>query len=148
MMKFSRAVEYALEGLVYMAQHGGNRPLASHITAQARGIPELFLLKLLKPLVSAGVLRSVKGPNGGYRLARRPQDISLLEVVEAVDGPLQGQVSFEGEGSGGLEKRLRAICDEAAGLVRRQYARVRLSDLATTSSGGRAQKAAGRRVSR
>ena len=56
-----------------------DKPVASHHIARARGIPELFLLKILKPLVSARILRSVKGPNGGYRLARPAQKITMLE---------------------------------------------------------------------
>jgi Rrf2 family protein len=128
-MRFSRASLYALHALAFMARQKVNDPVASHLIAQAEGIPERFLLKVLKPLVSAGVLQSIKGPNGGYRLARAPRTISLLEVVEAVDGSIRGQVSFEGKNSGGLEKRLESIFEQAADQVRRQYQRVRVSDL-------------------
>ena len=84
-MRLTRASSYALHALVYMAGQKHNRPVPSHIVAQARGIPERFLLKVLKPLVSARVLASVKGPNGGYRLSRPASSVSLLEVIEAVD---------------------------------------------------------------
>jgi len=85
-MKLTRASSYALHAVAYMALQKTDKPVASHHIAQARGIPERFLLKVLKPLVSARVLMSVKGPNGGYRLARPPSEITLLEVVEAIDG--------------------------------------------------------------
>src|SRR5260370_27929927 len=89
-MKLTRASSYALHAVVYMAAQKQTKPVASHHIAKARGIPERFLLKVLKPLVSARVLHSVKGPNGGYRLARAASDVTMLEVVEAVDGPIRG----------------------------------------------------------
>jgi Rrf2 family protein len=132
-MKLSRASSYALHAVAHMAAVGEDRPLASHHIAKARGIPELFLLKILKPLVSAQILRSVKGPNGGYRLARPAAKITMLEIVEAVDGPVRGQSPFVGEGKDGLDPQLGAICDHASDQVRRHLGKVRISDLAGTS---------------
>src|SRR5258708_958355 len=66
-------------------------PVASHTIAREHGIPERFLLKVLNPLVSAGILSSLKGPHGGYRLARTASDITLLEVIEAVEGTIRGE---------------------------------------------------------
>jgi Rrf2 family protein len=129
-MKLSNAARYALEALVYLAAQRNGGTIASHIIAEAEGIPERFLLKVLKPLVSARILQSLKGPNGGYRLAKPTKAITLLEVVEAVDGPIRGQVSFEGQDSKGLESFLQGVCDEAAVTVRRHYQKVRLADLA------------------
>src|SRR5438876_12445366 len=93
-MKLTRASSYALHAVVFMAAQKLDRPVASHLIAKARGIPERFLLKVLKPLVSARVLMSVKGPNGGYRLAKAPNQITMLEILEAVDGPIRGQSPF------------------------------------------------------
>src|ERR1700746_2283996 len=95
-MRLTRASSYAFHAFVFMASQKQNRPVASHLVAQARHIPERFLLKVLKPLVSARVLHSVKGPNGGYRLARSPNSITLLEILEAVYGPIRGQAPFGG----------------------------------------------------
>ncbi len=131
-MRLTRAANYAIHAVVFMAAQKHNRPMASHQIAEARGIPERFLLKVLKPLVSVRVLRSVKGPNGGYRLAKPPTDISLLEILEAVDGPVRGQESYPGEQTDGqLNKRLDQICNQAAEQVRRQLQKVRVSDLAS-----------------
>lgn len=130
-MKLTRASSYAIHALVFMAAEKQNHPVASHHIAKARGIPERFLLKVLKPLVSARVLHSVKGPNGGYRLARPANDITILEILEAVDGPIRGQPTFSREeGNGSLNKRLDQICTQAAEQVRKQLQRVRISDLA------------------
>jgi Rrf2 family protein len=129
-MNLSRASSYALHAVAHMAAVGEDRPLASHHIAEARGIPERYILKVLHPLVSAQILRSVKGPNGGYRLARPAAKITMLEVVEAVDGPVRGQADFVGEGKDGLDPRLGAICDQASDQVRRHLGKVRISDLA------------------
>jgi Rrf2 family protein len=113
-----------------MAARKEDQPIASHLIAKARGIPERFLLKVLKPLVSAQVLLSIKGPNGGYRLARTANDITMLEVLEAVDGPIRGQAPFSRHNPNGfLNRRLDAICNQAADQTRKQLGKVRISDL-------------------
>ncbi len=114
-MKLTRASSYALHAMTYMASQKQNQPIASHLIAQARGIPERFLLKVLKPLVSCRVLYSIKGPNGGYRLARSASDITLLDVVEAVDGPIRGlaplsQSAYREHARPQIGKNLRADC--------------------------------------
>src|SRR6516162_1844795 len=106
-MKLTRASSYALHAVAYMADQENNEPVASHVIAKARKIPERFLLKVLKPLVSARVLSSIKGPNGGYRLAKSANEITLLEVLEAVDGPIRGMApQNHGESNGPLHSKL------------------------------------------
>ena len=131
-MKLTRASSYAVQALVYMAREGAGRPVPSHVAARAQGSPERFLLKVLKPLVDAGVLRSLKGPNGGYRLARPPKGLTLLEVVEAADGPVRGDAPPVGAGKDGAAfgGRLQGVCDGAATLVRERLAGVTLAELA------------------
>src|SRR3954451_25161553 len=122
-LKLTRASSYALHAVEYMAALGQDRPVASHHIALARGIPEGFLLKVLRPLVAARLLRSVKGPHGGYRLARPASKISLLEVVEAVEGPIRGQAPLAqdpGREAGAFDARLEAVCDRAAELLRKR----------------------------
>src|SRR5262245_65090718 len=132
-MKLTRASTYALQAVAYMAgQNKKDQPIASHIIAQKRGIPERFLLKVLKPLVSAQVLLSVKGPNGGYRLARPAGDISILEVLEAVDGPIRGYAPTGAEnGNTNLQRKLEQICSQSAEAVRKQLGKIKLAELAT-----------------
>src|SRR4051794_21018705 len=128
-MKLSRASSYALHALAFMAGEKHERPMASHHIAAARGIPERFLLKVLKPLVSARVLFSIKGPHGGYRLARPAAEISVLDVLEAVDGPVRGQAPLTEEGSGPLNHKLEAVCKEVAVQVREHLKKVHVSEL-------------------
>jgi Rrf2 family protein len=133
-MKLTRASSYALHALTFMAQQKTYEvPVASHKIAEAKKIPERFLLKVLKPLVSARVLLSIKGPNGGYRLAKDPTSISMLEVLEAVDGPIQGlapSVEEANSTSKELNRKLDNICCETADTVKKQLSRVKMADLA------------------
>lgn len=89
-MKLSRSSLYALRAVCNLAKSKVSDPKPSHKIADEEGVPERFLLKVLKPLVSARILHSTKGPNGGYRLTKQPDEISLLAVLEAVDGPISG----------------------------------------------------------
>jgi Rrf2 family protein len=127
-MKLTRAASYALHAVVYMAAQKTDKPIASHHIAQERGIPERFLLKVLKPLVTARILASVKGPNGGYRLARPANNISMLEIIESVDGPIRGIAPMT-EGNGPLNGKLETICKQTAETTRKQLEKVHVSDL-------------------
>ena len=87
-------------------------------------------MKVLRPLVTARVLLSMPGPNGGYSLARTPSKISILEIVEAVDGPIRGKVPFTTEaGPTQIDQRLESLCNELADHDRRRLQKVSLSDL-------------------
>jgi Rrf2 family protein len=87
-MKLSRTVAYALQATLQLARKEDARPVpCSRLAADGR-MPERFLLQILRNLVTHGILGSTRGVDGGYSLQRSPADISLLEVIEAVDGPL------------------------------------------------------------
>jgi len=108
-----------------------NDPTPSHLIAQARGISDRFLLKVLKPLVSAQILISLKGPSGGYRLARQASEISMLDVLEAVDGPVRGNApAGKNEKDSALSRRLQEICNQAAEQMRKHLSKVKISELA------------------
>lgn len=130
-MKLTRASTYALHAVAYMAGQKTRTPVASHIIAQDRGIPERFLLKVLKPLVSAQILNSIKGPNGGYHLAKGPNEVTMLDIVEAVDGPIRGIAPTAQEKDTTLNRRLEQICTQSAEALRKQLGKVKLSELAS-----------------
>ncbi len=131
-MKMTRASAYALKALAHLARQKPGVPVPSHVMAEAaRGIPKLFLLKCLLRATSAGLLRSVKGPNGGYLLARPAREISVLQIVEGVDGPLRGEAPAVGSGAAAaLDNRLQLVCDEVSVLLRERLAKISLADLA------------------
>jgi Rrf2 family protein len=134
-MKLSHASRYALHAMTHLAALKENPVLTSHDLAQARGLPERFLLKVLRPLVAARLLASVKGPHGGYRLARPATQITMLDVVQAVEGPIRGRAPrVEAAEGGNLHRPLTEICDQAADIVCKHFQQVCLADLV----GGRA----------
>src|SRR5438270_707071 len=129
-MKWTRACSYALRAVAFLAAQKQSRPIASHDIAQACGAPVLFLLKVLGPLVSAGFLYSLKGPHGGYRLAHPASTISVLEIIEAVDGAVRGHAPVvQADGSDQLDRRLETICNQSAEAVRTELRKIYLSDL-------------------
>jgi Rrf2 family protein len=131
-MKLTRASSYALHAVAFMAAQKHDRPVASHNIAQARNIPERFLLKVLKPLVSARVLLSIKGPNGGYRLAKPAGDITMLEILEAVDGPIRGQAPLIEDSNTPLNNKLEAICKQTADQTRKHLEKIKLTELVSS----------------
>jgi Rrf2 family protein len=126
-MKFTSFCLYALRALLHLARHEGTGFASAKAIAEAEGLSDPYLAKALKALTSAGVLHSLKGPHGGYRLARPARSITLLEVMEAVDGPLRGEAPRLG---GKMSARLRGVCDGVAESVRHRLRKVSLADLA------------------
>jgi Rrf2 family protein len=129
-MKLSSLCGHALHALVYLARHEREGFVPAVAVADAEGLPRDFLTKGLRPLVSRGLLHALRGPNGGYRLARPARGITLLDVVEAVDGPIRGEAPRFAAGASRFDDRLRRVCDEAAAAVRRRLRQVSLADLA------------------
>jgi Rrf2 family protein len=85
-MIYSRSVEYAIRALVHLAlQPGGHQKMARQI-ADEEEIPAFFLAKTLQQLARKGLLRSVKGPTGGFSLHRPPEKISLMDIITVLDG--------------------------------------------------------------
>src|SRR5213076_1140230 len=87
-MKLSRTVAYALQATLQLAENNSHLPVPSSQLAAQGHMPERFLLQILRHLVTHGILHSTRGVDGGYSLDRKPEDISLLDVIEAIDGPL------------------------------------------------------------
>ena len=87
MLKLTKKADYGLIAMRYLAENGTSSASAKDI-AEAHGIPPELLAKILQKLVKNGLLVSQHGMNGGYVLAREPRNISALEVIKAIDGPL------------------------------------------------------------
>jgi Rrf2 family protein len=87
-LRLSKKADYALLALCYMAAPGQRPTTSAREVAEGHDIPLELLAKVLQQLARRGVLTSVQGMNGGYRLGRAPRDISVAQVVEAIDGPL------------------------------------------------------------
>jgi Rrf2 family protein len=158
-MKLTRASHYALIALTHMAQQPDIKvAIASDEIAYQRNLPERFLLKVLQPLVDKKLLRSCKGPNGGYVLNKTPSEISMLDIIEAADHttlegsippPYQPNQKSEKEKKEKKEKKkerppnpgaektnipvnnkLLTICQQNSEMVREHLRKIKLSDLA------------------
>lgn len=83
---YSKGCEYALRALLEAASEGGIGRFQAGEVCQRAGIPEPFTRKVFQALVQAGFLKAARGPGGGYELSASPDEISLLEIIQAVDG--------------------------------------------------------------
>jgi len=87
-IRLTKAGEYGLRAVRYLVESGNEKRVSIGDISAEKNIPEPFLRKLFKPLVQQGIINSTRGVAGGVRLARKPEDITVLEVVEALEGPL------------------------------------------------------------
>jgi len=86
-MKLTRSTGYAVVAVGHIAKEYPSDPILAKSISKQYKIPLDYLLKILQQLVRANILNSVRGPHGGFTLARPPAKISFLNIVEAVDGP-------------------------------------------------------------
>ncbi|MGP1398079.1 MAG: Rrf2 family transcriptional regulator [Inquilinaceae bacterium] len=86
-MKLSDGIEQAIHSVAMLSALSEDGVLSAAALAEFHGVSASFLLKHLQALSAAGILRTLPGPKGGYRLARAPKDITLLDIVLAVEGP-------------------------------------------------------------
>jgi Rrf2 family protein len=89
-MHVTAKADYAVRAVIELAVSGQEAPRKVDEIARAQNIPVSFLENILTQLRSAGVVRSQRGPEGGYRLARPPEEVNLAGVIRAVEGPLVG----------------------------------------------------------
>ena len=87
-MQITRQADYAVRAMIYLTQLGNARRASTSQIAQEKRIPPSFLAKIVSQLSVAGLLQTSRGARGGVSLAKSPNEISLLDVVEAIDGPI------------------------------------------------------------
>lgn len=87
-MQITRQADYAVRAVTYLARLGPDQRAATSVIAQEQQIPPSFLAKIVSQLSVAGLLNTSRGARGGVSLARPPEEITLLDVVEAIDGPI------------------------------------------------------------
>jgi Rrf2 family protein len=91
-LQISRKIDYGLRAMVFLASMSPEEVVPFREIARRMDVPEEFLAKILKTLVSRKLVQSTRGARGGYRLARSPAEISMLDVIEAVEGPVRVNV--------------------------------------------------------
>ena len=87
-MQITRQADYAIRAVLHLSRLGEDKRAATSQIAKEQSIPASFLAKIVAQLSVAGLLHTLRGARGGVSLARSPEDITLLEVVEAIDGPI------------------------------------------------------------
>jgi Rrf2 family transcriptional regulator, cysteine metabolism repressor len=127
-MKLSRTVAYAIQATLQLAQSNSDNPVPCSQLAAEGHMPERFLLQILRHLVTHGILHSTRGVEGGYMLDRKPEQVSLLDVIEAIEGPLASALPAA-DGHASYEVKLRKALDQITCTVRQQLEAIKLSDL-------------------
>jgi Rrf2 family iron-sulfur cluster assembly transcriptional regulator len=87
-MQITRQADYAIRAVLFLSKLEPGERAATNLVAREESIPPSFLAKIISQLSIAGLLHTSRGARGGVMLAREPRDISLLDVVEAIDGPI------------------------------------------------------------
>jgi Rrf2 family protein len=130
-MRISRTVEYGLAAIVYVAQNCEDGRVLSKNIAKAYDLPVEYLLQIMQQLVKNGILTSKKGPNGGFNLAKPAADITMLEILEAIDGPINVPMNLvQQTGSKPFTIKLEKMFGDVSEAMKATYASVTLSSLA------------------
>ncbi|SHK93925.1 RrF2 family transcriptional regulator [Desulforamulus aeronauticus] len=88
-MKLNQATDYAFRAVYYLSGLPKGQLVEAKLIAETEKIPLRFLLKILRSLAAAGIVESYRGVSGGYTLAKEPREITMKDVVEAVEGPIE-----------------------------------------------------------
>jgi Rrf2 family protein len=86
-MQFTRAEEYGIMGVIYLAMQDDNRIVPLSEVAAVQEVPEKFLAKIFQNLTKCGIVRSHRGVRGGFTLGRKPEAVTMKDVVESIQGP-------------------------------------------------------------
>jgi len=96
-MKLSRKSDYALRAVRHLSTLSKDQLGSINSISEAERVPREFLAKILKDLTRGGVLKSFQGVTGGYRLAKPAKDVSFLNIIEIIDGPLRVSLATDGK---------------------------------------------------
>ena len=131
-MKLSRTVAYALQATLQLAEADSSTPIPCSRLAAKGEMPERFLLQVLRSLVTHGILRSTRGVDGGYTLIRSGNEISLLDIIEAIDGPMDSHLPLEDKLDESFRGNLQQALNDVTGITRKHLSSIRISDLVSS----------------
>ena len=134
-MKLTRGGEYGIRGVLYLAQQNDGKVSMLSAIAKAQDVPPRFLAKIFQALAKAGVVKSHRGAKGGFSLARSASEISVKDVIEAVEGPLNLNVCLvaPGECDRDTTCTMHAVWEEAQEKMMGVLAKANFADLAKTN---------------
>ena len=129
-MKISRTTGYALISAGYVAQHYQEGMVLAPLISKQCNIQISYLLKILEQLVRANILHSKRGTRGGFTLARPAEDITILEIIEAVDGPMLDNIQLTGQiNNESFVIKMEKVCKSATKKTRDLYSKAKLSEM-------------------
>lgn len=128
-MKYSQATDYALHAMLYMVTAPADKPVGVSFLAEKLGVSPTYLSKMMTKLVKAGLIQSAPGAGGGYRLRRNQDDISFLDVIQAIEGTAS---MFECTLQHGSECLIQQVVVEAENRLEQYLASRKLADVAKT----------------
>ena len=131
-MKLTRGGEYGIRGVLYLAQQDDGRVSMLSAIAKAQDVPPRFLAKIFQALAKAGVVRSHRGAKGGFSLARPASEVTVRDVIEAVEGPIYLNVCLAGPGECTRDNTcpMHAVWGEAQEKMMEVLGRANFADLA------------------
>ncbi len=131
-MKLTRGGEYGIRGVLYLAQQNDGKVSMLSAIAKAQDVPPRFLAKIFQALAKTGVVKSHRGAKGGFSLARPASEITIKDVIEAIEGPVHLNVCLIAKGECSRDKicPMHAIWEEAQDKMMGVLARANFADLA------------------
>ncbi len=129
-MKINTTAHYGLITAAYIAEQADEGWVMANTISAKYGISLLYLLRIMKQMVKANVLRSKRGRKGGYLLARPAKEITLLEIIEAAGGPIAGQLELAKvakKARFGVE--MKRVCERASEKAASILSRAKLSQM-------------------
>lgn len=94
-MQIPRKVDYGLRAAIYLSTQDPDKSCSLAEIARQQGVPRKFLEKIIQNLIHSGLVKSKRGPDGGYTLARSPREISFQDIIEALEGPIAVNVCMD-----------------------------------------------------
>jgi Rrf2 family iron-sulfur cluster assembly transcriptional regulator len=138
-VRVSTRGDYASRALLSLALHGAETPTSVRDIAERTGLPQPYLEQILLALKGAGLVRSKRGVGGGYVLARSPEEISLAQIVSAVDGPIAAGDFGEPHENGACDHEgqcvLLAVWADVGEVIRTHLQSYSLADMVDRAQG-------------
>jgi Rrf2 family protein len=128
-MKVSRTITYAIHAMLRLTESELGVPVPCSQLARDGQMPERFLLQVMRTLVTQGLLQSTRGVDGGYFLAKPPSDITLYDIVEAFDNPLEPRLPDVNGMTPQRRERILETLQNTSQAARRELQRLTLADL-------------------
>ncbi|HBS43392.1 Rrf2 family transcriptional regulator [Paenibacillus etheri] len=128
-MKYSQATDYALHAMLYLVTAASDKPVGVQLLAEKLGVSQTYLSKMMTKLVKAGLIQSAPGANGGYRLRRKSEDISFLDIIHAIEGTAS---LFECSFDHGSECLIQQVVIDAERQMEQYLENKKIADLAKT----------------